>query len=127
MKKKILFTFETISPLPFPQKTNSIGSIVEFHGVVRDEESQQTITHLDYEAYQDMAHHQIHKILDQLKLDYPCRSFEFVHRLGKIPVGESSVWIRITSKHRKEGFGLLTEFCNRLKQDVPIWKSAPNL
>ena len=100
------------------------GSIVEFWGVVREEESGGKISYLNYEAYKEMAEHQIHKILDKLQLTYPCHSFHLIHRLGKISVGEPSLWIQITSKHRKEGFGLLTEFCDRLKQDVPIWKSV---
>jgi molybdopterin synthase catalytic subunit len=33
------------------------------------------------------------------------------------------VSIVIVSKHRSEAFAALTEFMDRLKQDVPIWKT----
>ena len=44
------------------------------------------------------------------------------HRYGWIPVGETAIWIRIESRHRKEAFALLDGFMDRLKLDVPIWK-----
>lgn len=127
MEKIIVFSRETIIPPIFSQTSYKIGSVVEFSGIVREEESRGKILHLNYEAYIEMATHQIHKILDELQKIYPCHFFYLIHRLGKVPVGEASLWIRITSKHRKEGFGLLTEFCDRLKKDVPIWKSTEPL
>jgi molybdopterin synthase catalytic subunit len=32
--------------------------------------------------------------------------------------------VRIEAKHRAEAFGMLAEFMNRLKTDVPIWKKV---
>ncbi|MEZ5406255.1 MAG: molybdenum cofactor biosynthesis protein MoaE [Verrucomicrobiia bacterium] len=127
MQKMIQLTDQPINKKEIPSFSIHSGSVVEFWGVVRENEAGQKITYLDYEAYPEMAEYQIQKIIDELEPIYPCDSFSFIHRLGKVPVGEASLWIQITSKHRKEGFGFLTEFCNRLKQDVPIWKSAPNL
>ena len=124
MEKNILLTPDPICSSSISKQSNQVGSVVEFYGIVRGEENDQTISHLNYEAYKEMAEHQIHKILDELQPTYPCHSVHFIHRFGKIPVGEPSLWIRISSKHRKEGFGLLIEFCDRLKQDVPIWKST---
>ncbi|MGA0849674.1 MAG: molybdenum cofactor biosynthesis protein MoaE [Chthoniobacterales bacterium] len=39
-------------------------------------------------------------------------------------MGEASILVRIAAKHRAEAFGLLTEFMDRLKRDVPVWKKA---
>jgi molybdopterin synthase catalytic subunit len=39
-----------------------------------------------------------------------------------VPVGEASIVVRIEAKHRAEAFGMLGEFMDRLKRDVPIWK-----
>lgn len=127
MQKMIQLTNQPISKKELPSFSSDNGSIVEFWGVVREDEAGQKIVYLEYEAYPEMAEHQIHKILNELEKIYPCQSFHLIHRLGKVPIGEASMWIQIVSKHRKEGFGLLTEFCDRLKKDVPIWKLAPNL
>jgi molybdopterin synthase catalytic subunit len=45
-----------------------------------------------------------------------------IHRVGIVPVGEAAIYVGIAARHRAEAFGLLDEFMNRLKQDVPIWK-----
>jgi len=47
---------------------------------------------------------------------------EFIHRLGWVPVGEASLYIRVLSSHRAEGLRFLADSIDRLKQDVPIWK-----
>lgn len=128
MQKKIQLTDKPIKKKgSFASHSFQSGSVVEFYGIVRNAENEKTISHLNYEAYLEMAKYQIHKILDELQPTYPCHSFHFIHRLGKVAVGEPSLWIQIASKHRKEGFALLTEFCDRLKQDVPIWKSTDDL
>jgi molybdopterin synthase catalytic subunit len=124
MQKMIQLTDQPISKKETPSFTTHSGSVVEFWGVVRENEAGQKISYLEYEAYPEMAEYQIHKIIDELQTIYPCHAFSFIHRLGKVPVGEASLWIQIASQHRKEGFGFLTKFCDRLKQNVPIWKSA---
>jgi len=48
-----------------------------------------------------------------------------MHRFGHIPVGETSLWIRVRAPHRAEALNLLTQFIDRLKKDVPIWKTKP--
>jgi len=73
-----------------------------------------------------MAETLIREILRQLSLSHPCFSIEVLHRLGHIQVGETSLWIRVLAPHRAEAFALLTQFLDRLKQDVPIWKTKPS-
>jgi molybdopterin synthase catalytic subunit len=48
----------------------------------------------------------------------------FIHRLGWVPVGEASLFVRVLSAHRGEALRFLAEAINRLKTDVPIWKRA---
>jgi molybdopterin synthase catalytic subunit len=72
-----------------------------------------------------MAENIMQQILEELSLIYPCTSVEVVHRFGHIPAGETSLWIRVHAPHRAEAFALLTHFIDRLKNDVPIWKTKP--
>lgn len=101
------------------------GALVEFSGMVRDEEKGQTIVGLDYEAYSAMALKTMHGILESMEKPYPCLEVRVMHRIGTIPVSEAAIAIAIWARHRTEAFGLLAAFMDRLKNEVPIWKHGP--
>ena len=111
--------------VPKDQPDTSCGAVVCFSGVVRNTEEGKPIRSLYYEAYRPMAEHMIREIFNDLARRFPCGSAEVIHRLGTVPVGETSLFVRIRSPHRAEAFHLLTGFLDRLKQDVPIWKTQP--
>jgi molybdopterin synthase catalytic subunit len=69
-----------------------------------------------------MARSEMGRIARELSAQYPCQVVEIIHRIGRVPVGEASIVVRIEAKHRAEAFGMLAEFMNRMKRDVPIWK-----
>lgn len=98
------------------------GALVEFSGIVRGQENGQPIAALVYEAYPEMAGHQIRRLLEELAGRHPCLAARVIHRLGTVPVGEVAIYVGVTSRHRAEGIALLAAFMDRLKQDVPIWK-----
>lgn len=106
-----------------PEKfSGTSGAVAEFSGIVRDLENGGKISALEYEAYSPMAENEMRRILAALAEKHPCLAAKVVHRIGIIPVGETAIYLGIASKHRGEAFTVLTEFMNRLKQDVPIWK-----
>ena len=125
MKVFVRLSPDPITPLP-DIADSTCGAVVTFSGVVRNEEQHQPITSLFYEAYHPMAETMIRDILRQLSLPHPCTSVEVLHRLGHVPVGEISIWIRVLATHRAEAFSLMTHFLDRLKKDVPIWKTKPS-
>lgn len=98
------------------------GAFVEFCGMVRDLEDGQKISALEYEAYSPMAENEMRRILTSLAERQSCLEACVIHRIGVIPVGETAIYVGVVAKHRGEAFAVLTEFMNRLKQDVPIWK-----
>lgn len=100
-----------------------VGAVVEFRGVVRGEENGTAISALRYEAYQPMAENVMRQILRELAAASPCVSAEVVHRIGIVPAGATAIYLRLRSSHRGEAFRLLETFMNRLKEDVPIWKT----
>ena len=124
MKIEIHLGPEKIVPTKeFPDPVS--GAVVCFSGMVRGEENGHPIRSLFYEAYQPMAENLIRELLTDLSKKFPCTSAEVVHRLGTVPVGETSLFVRVRAPHRAEAFQLLTTFLDRLKQDVPIWKTQP--
>ncbi len=113
-----------IPPLLLPGR--EIGACVEFQGIVRELEQGSALAGLHYEAYEQMAERELRRILDELAVESPCQSVTFIHRLGWVPVGEASMFIRVLASHRREALRLCGEVIDRLKQDVPIWKVAPH-
>ena len=124
MKICVTITREPIVARGVTSADASIGAVVEFAGMVRCEEDGVAIAALDYEAYEGMARSEMERIVTELSRTYPCRSVEVTHRIGRVPVGEASILVRIEAKHRAEAFGMLAEFMDRLKRDVPIWKKV---
>jgi molybdopterin synthase catalytic subunit len=115
----------TCTPIVAPASVllaREVGACVEFHGVVREMENKQSIAGLFYEAYEPMAKAMLAQIFAELAAFHPCEEIYFVHRLDWVPVGETSLYLRVLAKHRGEAFGLATRIIERLKADVPIWK-----
>lgn len=110
----------TIHP---PAADPGVGAFAEFRGIVRGEEQGRPIAALVYEAYQPMAEREMTRILDELLTAHPCHAIHVRHRLGRIPVGETAIYIGVASRHRAEAFAVLSGFMDRLKLDVPIWKT----
>lgn len=122
MHIEILFTGEPIAIPPAVFPSREIGAALEFHGIVRELENGGSIPGLFYEAYEPMARRILERHLLELSTLHPCEAILFIHRLGWVPVGEASLYIRVLSIHRGEALSYLAECVNRLKQDVPIWK-----
>ena len=103
--------------------TSATGSVVEFTGTVRGEEAGASLQALVYEAYQPMAENEMIRLLRGIACDHPCQRVSVIHRIGVVPVGQAAIYLRVESSHRSEGLAMATIFMDRLKQDVPIWKS----
>ena len=122
MKTHIEFTRAPIVPPPPQSGSREIGAVLEFSGVVRELEDGRKIPGLQYEAYEPMARAQLDKIFAELAAKHPCEEIYFIHRLEFVPVGEASLFIRISAGHRQPALALMAELIDRLKTDVPVWK-----
>ena len=99
-----------------------VGAWVDFRGVIRGDEHGEAIAALEYEAYSSMAEREMRRIIEEIATTLPCLFAKVIHRVGVIPVGEAAIYVGVAGTHRAEVFALLTQFMDRLKQDVPIWK-----
>lgn len=99
------------------------GAIVTFVGVVRDTTDGRAVRHLEYEAYPEMAEKTLRQIGDEVRTRWKTiREIAIVHRIGRLPVGETAVIIALSAAHRPEVFDALRYTIDRLKEIVPIWK-----
>jgi molybdopterin synthase catalytic subunit len=124
METQIHFTTEPIVVPSLTLPSREIGACAEFQGIVRETEHDRQLAGLHYEAYEPMARRHLERIFVELGTVHPCAAVVFIHRLGWVPVGEVSLFVRVISAHRGEALRLLAEAIDRMKADVPIWKRA---
>ena len=98
------------------------GAIVDFWGVVRLLEDEHEIDGIHYEAHPEMAEHQLKRIAEQAAERFGLKLVIIHHRIGFITVGEPSLFLRVASSHRSEGFQASQWIVDELKKKVPIWK-----
>jgi len=122
MHIEIIINESVITP-PAASVDPRVGALAEFTGTVRGEENGRPIAALVYEAYQPMAETVMRRLLTELAASHPCLAVQVQHRIGVVRVGEAAIHIAVQSRHRAEAFSLLAAFMDRLKQDVPIWKT----
>lgn len=117
-------TYEKIDPLDWHHTSMSehSGASVQFLGVVRRMEDGEPITYLEYEAYEPMAEQMLDGYIRKAVQQFGLSDVYFLHRLGRIPVGEIAVIIGVHAPHRKEAFAGCQYLIESLKTDVPIWK-----
>jgi molybdopterin synthase catalytic subunit len=123
MELEVAFTNEVIVAPDLPLAEGA-GAMVEFRGVVRGLENGAPISALVYDLYRPMAEKVIRELVAEIDRTQACLRVVVIHRHGTIPVGETAIYLRVDSRHRGEGFRMLEEFMNRLKKDVPIWKTG---
>ena len=98
------------------------GAVVDFWGVVRVIEDGREIDGIDYDAHRRMAEHQLKRIAEQAGERFGLKVVAVHHRIGFIQVGEPSLFLRVASPHRTEGFHASQWIVDELKKRVPIWK-----
>jgi len=123
MDCEVLFTSEPIRTPERVRGSREIGAVVEFHGIVRELEGEGKIGGLSYEAYEPMARREFERIFAELSARQPVQSVLVIHRLGDVPVGEASLLVRVEAKHRGQALAFCGALIDRMKEDVPIWKS----
>jgi len=115
---------EDVDPSTSLRTGLSAGAVVDFFGVVREMEDGREIDGIDYEVHQNMAEHQMKIIADGAKEKFGLHQVLLHHRIGFVPAGESSLFLRVSSPHRAAAFEASKWIVDELKKKVPIWKRA---
>jgi len=100
------------------------GAIITFEGLVRPLENGRSIRGLCYEAYEPMARDMLESIGEELVQALGLVGLCAEHSKGLVLVGECSFRLQVAGRHRQESLAAIGEFIDRLKRDVPIWKTA---
>ena len=100
------------------------GAMVDFWGVVRGTEKGDEISGIEYEAHRTMAEHQLRAVAEEAGAMFDLKQIIIHHRLGFVPTGEASLFVRVGSAHRAEAFRAGGWLVDELKKRAPIWKHA---
>ena len=99
------------------------GGYVSFEGWVRDFNEGKVVTHLEYQAYDNLAKKEGEKILQEAMEKFDIRIAHCVHRAGDLAIGEMAVWIGVSAVHRGTAFQACEYIIDEVKIRVPIWKN----
>jgi molybdopterin synthase catalytic subunit len=100
----------------------SVGGIVFFEGVVRDNARGKQVRYLEYDVYPEMARSKIREIIVEAEQRWGVDRIAVAHRVGRLEIGEASVIIVVAAAHRGEAFDACRYIIDTLKTSVPIWK-----
>lgn len=98
------------------------GAVVIFLGTTRDRNAGRRVVRLEYEAFTPMAEREMRRLAEEATRRWPIRRVAMTHRIGRVPVGETSVAIAVSAGHRGEAFLACRWLIDRLKEIVPVWK-----
>jgi molybdopterin synthase catalytic subunit len=118
---EVKITREPLQPIPSFSSTEH-GAVVDFFGVVRDNENDATISGLEYEAFAEMAEAELRRISEEVAQKFSLGTVIVHHRIGFVPAGEASLFVRISARHRGAAFAGSQHLVELLKARVPIWK-----
>jgi molybdopterin synthase catalytic subunit len=103
-------------------RTGTDGAIVTFDGCVRNQSHGRSTLYLDYEAYESMALAKMREIAAEAHAKFSIDRVAIAHRLGRLEIGETSVFIAVSAPHRAAAFDACRYTIDTLKRSVPIWK-----
>ena len=127
-KLKNIFVAGPISPQKIGEDIQKhatqtqIGAHSIFLGQVRaDEKEGESVTAIDYTAYEAMALEKMYEIRETLFTKYPLTCIHVYHSLGTVSVGEICLFVFVSAQHRKAAIDACEELVEAIKFQLPIW------
>src|SRR4030081_1540464 len=99
-------------------RTGGDGAVVTFDGCVRNQSHGRSTLYLDYEAYEPMALAKIRDIAAEMHAKFPLPRVAIVHRLGRLQIGDTSIFIAVSAPHRPAAFDACRFAIDTLKRTV---------
>jgi MoaE-MoaD fusion protein len=98
------------------------GAIATFVGTTRAESRGRSVQYLEYEGYAGMAEEVMAEIAAELRDRYDVLEISIHHRTGRVEIGEPSVVIAVSARHRHDALAACKDAIDTLKERVPLWK-----
>ena len=99
-----------------------VGAVSMFVGITRRYTGNIETVCLEYDAYQSMATLKLIELIAIVGQQWKIERVAFVHRLGNVSVGQTSMVVAVGSAHRANAIEACEWLVERIKAEVPIWK-----
>lgn len=103
-------------------RSPAAGAVILFLGTVREVTDGRRTSSLEYECYAEMAEKKLAQLETEARARWRLSGCSIVHRLGHLPVGETSVAVAVSAAHRRAAFQAGQWLIDRIKETVPLWK-----
>ena len=103
-------------------RSKSMGALVTFVGVVRDNSGGRDVERIEIQVYEEMARRQLEEIREEALAKFGVEEIAIVHRYGSLEVSENIMMITVGGGHRAEAFDACRWVLETIKEKVPIWK-----
>ncbi|NIJ55713.1 molybdenum cofactor biosynthesis protein MoaE [Dyadobacter arcticus] len=127
-KPKKVFVQGPISPdfvsksIASHQSKTTIGAHAIFLGQIRaDQKDEGIVTGIEYSAYEEMAEKTFHAIREAAFAKFELTCLHIYHSLGIVPTGEISLFVFVSSPHRRAAFEASEFIVEEVKANVPIF------
>ncbi len=104
----------------------SVGAVVTFTGLVRDNNQGESVKSLTLEHYPAMTVKALTDIVKQAKKRWDILDYAVIHRVGELQLCDQIVFVGIASKHRGHAFAACEFIMDYLKTQAPFWKKETN-
>ena len=128
LNKEILvkgpITSDLLNQIIAETNQGNIGAQSIFLGQVRNDVlNGNKVSEMDYSAYEEMVYIEANKIFEKIKIKYKdLKKIYIRHSVGKVKVGEHSLFVLIACGHRREAFKAVEETVDLIKEMLPVWK-----
>lgn len=102
---------------------SSHGAEAVFFGLVRDVNLGKKVVAVSYDSFEPLAEKVFRELCDEAQNKWGADlQIRLLHRTGTLKVGEISVAIAVSSRHRDESYQASRYIIEQLKVRAPIWK-----
>jgi len=103
-------------------KSNNVGAMVSFVGLVRDLSYNDKVENIYVEHYPGMSEKALHKIIAEANKRWDLLGVRVIHRVGTLGPNDQIVLVATASSHRGNAFSACEFIIDYLKTDAPFWK-----
>ncbi len=101
-----------------------LGGVVVFEGIVRPDRARGgRVRALNYETHRSVALDAMRRLAHEVGERTGASTIVLWHRVGVVPVGEVAVIVGAAAPHRRVAFRAVGELIDRVKTEIPLWKS----
>ena len=103
-------------------RSTASGAIVQFLGVMRDNNQGDTVASMHLEHYPGMTESSIERIVVEASERWSLLGCTVIHRVGAVLPGEQIVLVAVSAAHRHAAFQACEFVMDYLKTQAPFWK-----